>query len=416
MKETRLMRRQISGLLAVAVMALFAGTAWGQGEMNYEVPLNNGLPAYLAWLPGPLGHPRYEDGGIFVAMEFVYYNQTNPIRDQIVAIRGFQDDDGSITGRVGTFVGSGTEALNTLQVHGPTTYEPGFNLIGGWRFNNGFVLQIGWIHLQEAQFAGVASTLPGPAGGTRGVNLGGTDANTFLFSPVFNFPPDFAGPPQKVAVGNPGATYGIWNAATTMGIRFLQRFDQYDMTGRVPIWQTDRMRSYGLFGPRIVHLWEQFKWRTIDEDINGNTNDSFNADYTNTLSQSMYGAHAGCGADWWLGQTPVGGFSWSLDGEAALYYDFAKERARYELADRTIAFTHNRNVGALVPALNARVSLWYYPLEAIQIRVGYDAMVFFNTFATTHPIDFNLGALAPLYNTGYTRLLQGFSAGLGIVF
>ena len=41
----------------------------------------------------------------------------------------------------GTFIGSGADALNTQQVHGPQTYEPGFNLTMGWRFENGVTVE-----------------------------------------------------------------------------------------------------------------------------------------------------------------------------------------------------------------------------------------------------------------------------------
>src|SRR5205085_5356963 len=110
---------------------------------------------------------------------FLFYRQTNPIAHQVVAVRGLVDTDGSlqfarnvlnpnvidpatgqtiltvvpnpnfnITGAPATFVvplapptpvpgaflGTGTPALDTEQVKGPNSYQPGFGLTLGWRF------------------------------------------------------------------------------------------------------------------------------------------------------------------------------------------------------------------------------------------------------------------------------------------
>src|SRR5205085_1420183 len=54
---------------------------------------------------GPLSHPRYEDGGFFTAAEFMYYRQSRPILSQSIAVRGFVDINGGVTGSPGTFVG-----------------------------------------------------------------------------------------------------------------------------------------------------------------------------------------------------------------------------------------------------------------------------------------------------------------------
>src|SRR5262249_40540558 len=36
-------------------------------------------------IPVPLGHDRYEQGGLFLGMSFVMYQQSNPLRHQNVA-------------------------------------------------------------------------------------------------------------------------------------------------------------------------------------------------------------------------------------------------------------------------------------------------------------------------------------------
>src|SRR5262249_53880716 len=61
--------------------------------------------------PVPLYSTRPENGGLYVGLQFLYFQQTMPIKDQVVAVRGFFDADGSVTGTVGQFVGSRTAAL-----------------------------------------------------------------------------------------------------------------------------------------------------------------------------------------------------------------------------------------------------------------------------------------------------------------
>ena len=116
--------------------------ALGQG-MGYEVP--------QSIFTGPLSHPRYEDGGIFAGFGYLYWNTSNRIlASQQIAVRGFKDIDGSITGTVGTFVGSGQEALNTNQLMGPSTSQPGYDLHVGWRLQGGVVIEADWKHLRSS--------------------------------------------------------------------------------------------------------------------------------------------------------------------------------------------------------------------------------------------------------------------------
>ena len=53
---------------------------------------------------------------------------------------------------------------------------------------------------------------------------------------------------------------------------------------------------------------------------------------------------------------------------------------------------------------------------AIQFRLSYDVMAFFNTVASPKPIDFNYGAIAPAWEEGTFRLLHGISIGMAVVF
>jgi hypothetical protein len=414
------MRRGISGLLALAVTVLLAQSAMGQGPMSLITPFadiaagqeNYEVPPQPGYLPGPLGHPHMEAGGFFVAMEFLYWTETNPIGHQVIARRGFMDLDGSITGAPNTFVGSGNVAIDAHQVNrGQGTFVPGYNAIVGWRFEDGLVITSSYLALIPARYSASAHLLQ------RNLLIGPNGADTFMFSPVYNFPVDFAGPAKKVNAGNPGATFGIWNAASIEQVTLLQRFDMWDIvTARVPVWQTETFRTYGLFGPRYVHFWERFSWKAVSEDSSGNAAADDAATYSNVVSNNLYGLNVGTGNDWWIGASPIGGFSATLDAEVGLYWDFVKERAKYELGDRSYAAQHPRNVNTLAPGFNAKLSLWYYPWEAVQIQLGYNVLGFFNTISSPHPVDFNFGSISPKFDAGTFRFLNGMSFGVGVTF
>src|SRR5262249_24215659 len=207
-------------------------------------------------------------GGFYVAGEWVMFRQTNPLHSQPVAYRGFVDTDGTVTLLPGTFVGSGFGALNVDQVEGPRSFEPGFRVSAGWRFPNGSVLDMEYMHIINVNYSAEAGIIP-PA-----FQVGLFQENTFLFSPVYNFPTLYAGLPNKTPVAAPapgsptigfpivtppGGTfplYGIWNGATTMQIFFTQWADQWQMTYRWPLYENECWRSYGLAGPRLFTVWE----------------------------------------------------------------------------------------------------------------------------------------------------------------
>jgi hypothetical protein len=400
--------------LAITIQALTVGgllaptVAWGQNGY-YEVP----PPA--TQFPYPLGHPRMEDGGFYTFGEFLFWQQTNPLKGQLIAFEGFNDRDGSIglalgIGDVpGQFIGSRRPVLSVDDVSGPLTYQPGFNFGMGWRFRNGIAVEFSWIHLWDARYSATASLHPA---GNPGFFL----ENTFLTAPVFNYPSDYDGPGNQVGLGNVGATSGIWNAASLMTIDFVQRFDQFQMNIRYPLQQTECWRTYGLFGPRIAWIWERFKWRTVDQDVNGVAFNDDAASYTNVVSNRLYGIHFGMGNEWHLGATPMGAFSISLDLEAAIMVDFVKGRAKYEIGDEHTAASRARNFYTLVPELQGSINVWWYPYEAIQVRFGYSGMAFFNTMASPRPIDFNYGALAPAWEKNVTRIFHGLNFGVAVIF
>ncbi len=215
------MRTRIGRLVALLILGMILTPTGARGQDLYP-------PEVL--LPIPLGP---EDGqGIFLAAEFLFMRQTNPLEDQPVAFRGFVDVDGSITGTAGNFVGSRTPALDVNQVGGPVTWQPGLALAAGWRFSDGTLIEASWWHLSDARYSATASLIP------YDFQVRADLADSFISSPVFNFPIDYAGPALQVAGGNPGSTFGIWNASSLQTIDFVQRFDQGMLIIRIPFDRT----------------------------------------------------------------------------------------------------------------------------------------------------------------------------------
>jgi hypothetical protein len=362
---------------------------------------------------GPLSHPRYENGGFFLGAEFLFFIQTRPILSQTVAVRGFRDTNGSITGIPGTFVGSMQEAMNTNQVQGNGSYQPGMNLFLGYRFQNGISVSLDWWHLSESRYLGAAGPVESDG------NPGFKTQNTFLYSGVFNFPNSYAGAFASVLVnGVPavGGTYGIWNAASEMTEQFIQRFEMFQLNTRVPFWETENYRAYGVVGPRAYILWEEYVWRTVQRDVTGFAVASTTAQYTNITSNRLYGAYCGTGHDFYLHSGRFGAWALDLQLNGGLYLDFVKERAGYELGDKSESAHRAANTYSLVPGIDGKLGLMWYPWEAIQVRIGYSFMALFNTYASPRPIDFDYGRINPAYNDGINRLFHGWDIGLALVF
>jgi hypothetical protein len=422
MEEMGLMRTRIRWLavLLTAGVALAPGGARAQNN-DYEVPILSDPE-----VPLPTYHIHPETGGFYAAGEFMFWRQTNPLKQQVIGVRGLEDFDGSITADLngtfvnpsgappfiipgtpmpGTFLGSGTAALSADNAKGPLSYEPGWRLTAGWRFRDGVAVDFSWMQLIQAKYAAVATLIP-PT-----LNPGPLFTETFLFSPVYNFPNDFAGPPQKTALGNPFAAYGIWNGASIMQETFVQRYTEYNINGRVPVLETDYCRAYGLVGFRHVYLWERFQWRTVAEDFTGAQQADWAAIYNNIVSNQMYGPYIGCGSECWLGNA----FSCSLDLKAAGMIDFVHEIADYQRQDFVIESKRAKREYTFVPELSAELSLWWYPIQGVEVRIGYDFMAFFNTIASPYPVSFDYGAPTPGW-TSQSRFLDGFRVGLSFIF
>ena len=368
-----------------------------------------GVPPVI--FTGPLSGPRPEDGGLYVGFSFVYMNTNRTLASQNIAYRGFKDLVGDISGGPpGTFVGSHDVALRTNDVMGPGQYQPGWDLFVGWKFQGGIAVEIGWRHLTQVRYHAAANIIP------PDFNVGSKFENTFLFSPVTNFPTDWAGADKKLPVGSNASVFGIWNAASSMQIDFVQRYDIYTVNARVPIWETDTHRSYGLFGPRIVWIWERFNWRTVSADINNNAGPDTTAIYSNVVSNRLNGVHFGFGNDWYLGSTPIGAFAFNLDIEGGLYVDLVKTTANYNRGDGLISSGRSGRYSSIAPAFEMSAGMKWYVWEGITLGLGYDIQTYFNTLASPKPVDFNLSSVNPEYDHQFFRWYHGFHASLSFSF
>ena len=376
----------------------------GPRMSDYYVPSTPSINA-----PLPTGNPR--GGGLFASQEFIYLQQTRTLQNQVIATRGFYDAGGLITGTPGQFVGSGTVALQTDDL-GRSSYAPGYRVTVGWKTEDNTSFYLSFLQTANAKYNAGASITPQFFRGPR--NL----ADTFISSPVFNFPPSYAGPlldtQFDVTTGQTGNTYGIWNAADEMTIEYIQRYTTGDIGAKIPMFQTEYSRVYGTAGLRYAWFYERFVWRTVDRDINGVATDSDSALYRNTISQRNYGPFVGCGHEIYMGKA----FAFSADVSASALAGIVKELVKYKLGDPIFPTSNKRSRSAfdIVPNLNAEVNATWYPLEGVEMRVGYMANMYFNTVSMKQPVAFNFGALDAQYGTQVFRLVHGFNVGVGFFF
>jgi len=372
------------------------------GESGFDVPLNSDTV-----LPIPTGQPG--QAGFYTSVEFMTLAQTRTIGSQTIAYRGLVDSTGIITQVPGTYLGSHVKALVTNNM-GSGTFQPGYKLELGYRFDDGTQLYANYTYLFKAQYSAGASSVP-PYFRSDG-NL----SDTFLVAGVYNFPSQYSGPAQKTQYDVPGQiasnTYGIWNGASEMTIKYIQRFDQVDLGTRMPVFQTDYSRVYATGGLRYTRFEDGFTWRTVSLDEGGNNLPQYAATYTNILRQNMYGPFVGCGHEIFLANK----FSLDLDTSASLLLNYIKERAKYELGDGSTQNKMGVNNYTITPNANLAVNLLWYPTPGVQVKVGYQAQVYTNTRGLLDPVGFNFGSIDPVYNVQWFRMIQGVNLGMSLFF
>lgn len=393
--------RYIGGAVLAAVVWAGGPTAAFAQEGGFQVPLNSETT-----IPIPTGQAG--QSGFYTSAEYVMFTQTKAIGSQTIAVRGFYDYTGRITGRPGGFTGSGTEALNSRDGTGRREFMPGFRVEAGYRFDTGVRVYANYMQFYDAHYS---------AGATLAIFARDrTLADTFLSAPVYNFNDQFGGAQFDTSVDNVDNggfnTYGIWNAADQMDIKFTQRYQQAEIGMRTPMFATDYSSVYSLSGARFAWIYEKFQWRTVDISNDGTAPPQNVATYTNDLSQRMYGLFIGCGHEIYLGSM----FSASLDLTAAAYLDVTKNRAKYRNEVRSSQSKFGRENFYLVPSATADLNLWAYPIEGVQLRLGYSGITFFNTRQMREPVGFNFGNIDPNVGLRAFRLLHGFNIGIGFFF
>ncbi len=438
--------------LGLLVGALFMLPAAARGQ-----DMNVGAPSWEFPIPTMWDQ---RDEGLYFAAEALFFRINNPVRSQVLAVRGFWDTAGTINGQgalidaldnatppnviarlfaergvPGAFIGSKEPALTSGMV-GQDKWEPGFRLALGYRLRNGMAIEFSVWHLAEFTHSAGAGIIPQGATGFPGAGVGSDLASSFLSAPFFNFTPDFAGPsrdvvsniypnavvggvgaplsPQQIADilqygGIPVAAYGIWNGAEDMRIEFLQRAWNAELNVRLPVNQTECERTYVITGARVMNIWERFSFRTVDLDIDSIPSPLNTATYYNEWENQLYGGQVGGGYEYYLGQ----GFAWSVEGRVGLFLDYRKTKVSVERGDVDPRTT--REDVSLSPFFQGGLYLWWYPLEGVQCRAGYEFLGIFNVRRSEQPVSFDLGKLDATYEDMFLRF-DGFSAGIAFIF
>jgi len=390
-----------------------------------------GIDGNSSWLGAPLGNPGKP--GLFTFVEATILTQSWTLGNQTVAFRGLVDTTGVITGLPGTYIGSGVKALETGDF-GRSSWLPGINIGIGYKLDDGSTVHFRIMKQTAHKYNAAAS------GATPFARSRADLSDTFLTAGVFNFPPQFAGPRRKTAFegtrvgdildifGNiafnqgiplaigrtvpDGAFYGIWNGASVMTIAYETDYTEAEIGGRVPLFESSSSKIYGLGGMRYHHFMERFRWTSQSFAVDGNSGPQDFADYTNKLSQRLYGPYAGCAHDVFLGNK----FSLSAEMTGGVFANVIRRSAKYELGNETIQNKRSTNELGLSATGGASASLWWYPTKGVQVRAGYQANTFWNTERMRDPIAFNYGALDPVYGTQYFRIIHGLQFGFSLFF
>jgi Legionella pneumophila major outer membrane protein precursor len=411
------MRYRGLGTCWVLAIGLLAGPASDRLRAEPWDLSGNTFPT----IPAPIGTFQHDGSGFYTALEFVALNQPRTIGHQDIAFRGFVDSAGLLTGVAGNRLGSFEPALSTGAL-GRTQWSPGSRLTVGYRLENGWNFSLSWLHLFDTASTGGAGTQ-----GPNFANPGQFLENTFLFSPVFNFSPMFTGPVARTTDANGniafGALNGIWNGASEMSIKYTQRFDNWDLLAKIPVFESENARSRFIAGARFSWLWERFLWYTATYGIDvvniaqGQPpsligSPEWSARYVNTLSQRMYGPVVGAEHDVYLGS----GFSVGCEVTGGVLANIIKERAKYIRGDEATQAKRSWSELDFVPNVNGAVNISWQPVDGMTLRLGYNAMNYFNTRYLESPVGFDVGAIDPAYGRKAIRVIHGLNVGLSFVW
>lgn len=411
----------IAGLLLAAGIIVGPSARQVSAQPSaWDMSGTEGMP-----FPAPVGAYQHDGSGVYFGIEGILWNMKPEVGSQTLAYRGVlitvpvPGIGGTPQIEEGSFLGSRQPALDTSSF-GRRSWGAGDRLTLGYRMENGWNFSISWLHIFDVKYSG-GTGIQGP----WLFNPGVFSANTFVTSPVYNFGPDWVGRnpfPNPPFTGNP--TNGIWSAASDMTIVFSQRFDNWDIAGRFPVFETENARSYAIAGGRFSWIWERFQWRTskpalvtaADGQAQFQTFGDSAARYLNTLSQRMYGPMVGVGHEVMLYAGPGGAFGLGTELTGAALLNVIKERAKYIREDRGTQVKRTWNELTVVPNVDWSINLTWQPVDGISFRAGYNFFNYFNTKYMEEPVSFNLGALDPAYMTRLWRFMQGTNFGVSFVF
>jgi hypothetical protein len=454
-------------LLGLVVLALFAlpTAARAQGGGSLGPPMWE-MPMPLMW--------GERNEGIYTAFEALIMRINNPLHTQVVGIRGIFDEAGTIQGQgelvnvndgriattpyittlfgdrgvPGQFLGSGMGAMTTGDV-GDDKYEPGMRFTIGYRFRNGVAIEGNYWSLAATRHQSSAGIVP-PR------NFGGVGSqfyDSFISAPFFNFTPYFAGPSFDVisntylltrpAGANPvnlvtagnqnGANqvittddvindlirfrgfvvpaYGIANGAELMEQSLRQRFASAELNARVPFCTAEVTRTYGLIGVRYINFDERYRLRIVDMDIEGSSLAENAMQYENKISNKYYGGQAGIGTESYI----ANGFAITFEGKLGVLAENSRATVKVLREDLAVGLRKVDNQVNTTTMFQAGAYLWWYPMEGIQMRIGYEFLGILGSRRSPDPVDFDLGKLNPGYDKLFLRV-DGVTGGLAFIF
>ena len=141
----------IPGLMVAAGLFFCPGNERAHAQPTAWDTSGNAHPS--GW--SPLGTYQHDGSGFFMGIEFILFNQPRTVGKQQVAVRGFVDSAGFLSGTPGTFFGTREEALNTGDF-GRTGWSPGQRISVGYRMENGWNFSLSWLHLFDTKYSGGA--------------------------------------------------------------------------------------------------------------------------------------------------------------------------------------------------------------------------------------------------------------------
>jgi hypothetical protein len=125
----------------------------------------------------------------------------------------------------------------------------------------------------------------------------------------------------------------------------------------------------------------------------------------------MYGLQVGSGNEVYLDK----GWAISVEGRVGIFGDFVTEKTKIERGDLEYTTSHKRVDTGIVPMFQGAGYLYYYPIEGIQLRAGYEYLGLIGVKRSPHQVDFNAGTLQPEFKDKFFRL-DGFTAGISFIF